>query len=60
MPPEKQDINKAESPSPEERHREFSEENGRWNEKMEEALTELDELAEEPEPGSSESEPTPA
>jgi len=60
MPREKQHIDRAESPSPDERHREFSEENGRWNEKMEEALTELDELAEEPESGSSKSEPTPA
>jgi len=57
MAREKQ-IGKAEGPSPEERHREFSEENGRWNEEMEEALSELDELAEEPSPP--ESEPTPA
>jgi hypothetical protein len=60
MPPEKQHIDKGERPSPDERHREFSEQNGRWNEKMEEALTDLDELAEESEPGPPESEPTPA
>jgi hypothetical protein len=55
---EKHHIDKTEGPSPDERHREFSKENGRWNEEMEEAFSELDELAEEPD--SSESEPTPA
>jgi hypothetical protein len=55
MPREKQ-HDKAETPDPDERHREFSEENGRWNSEMEEALSELDELAGEPEEG----DPTPA
>jgi hypothetical protein len=49
------------APSPAERHKEFSEENGRWNDRMEDALSELDELAEEPEDaGPSKTEPTPA
>jgi len=43
-----------------ERHREFSEENGHWNDKMEEALSDLDELAEGSDSGSSKSEPAPA
>ena len=34
------------APSPEERHEEFARQNGDWNRKVEEALTELDELAE--------------
>jgi hypothetical protein len=50
----------TEIPSPEERHEEFSKENGRWNSEMEEALEELDELAQESDPGSSKSEQTPA
>jgi hypothetical protein len=49
-----------ETPSPQERHREFSEENGRWNSEVEEALSELDELAQEPESPSSDGERTPA
>jgi len=40
-------------PSPAERHREFSEENGRWNSRMDEAFSELDELADESESDSS-------
>ena len=34
------------APAPEERHEEFARQNGDWNRKVEEALTELDELAE--------------
>jgi hypothetical protein len=36
------------APTPEERHEEFERQNGEWNRKVEEALTELDELASEP------------
>ncbi len=59
MPRDKQ-LSTTEAPSPDERHREFSEENGRWNREMEDALSELDELAKESESGSSKNEPTPA
>lgn len=45
-------------PSPDERYREFAEENERWNRRIEEALTELDESV--PEPPPSKTEPTPA
>jgi aminoglycoside phosphotransferase (APT) family kinase protein len=56
MPHDKHQIDRPETPSPDERHKEFSEENGRWNKEMEDALTELDELADEPDA----SEPAPA
>ena len=62
MPRDNDPTRSAANPSPEERHREFSEQNGRWNKEMEDAFSELDELAEgEPESaGSSKGEPTPA
>jgi hypothetical protein len=41
--------NPGNAPSPEERHQEFERQNGEWNRKVEEALSELDELASEPE-----------
>jgi hypothetical protein len=46
-----------ENPSPEERHEEFVRENGDWNRRVEEALSELDELASEPERASAADEP---
>jgi hypothetical protein len=62
MPGEKQHTEKAtKSPSPDERHREFSEENGRWSDRVEESLSELDELAGEPDSSDSpKTERTPA
>jgi hypothetical protein len=56
VPHEKHQVDKPETLSPDERHKEFSEDNGRWNKELEEALTELDELADESDAG----EPAPA
>ena len=54
------DIEQNETPSPDERHREFSRENERWNEEMEKALRDLDELVEGSDSSSPEGEPTSA
>jgi hypothetical protein len=46
--------------SPDERYEEFAKENRRWNEKIEEALDEMDKLVPEPAPPGEKGEPAPA
>lgn len=53
-------ANSAPSPSPDERYEEFAKENQRWNEKIEEALDEMDKLIPEPATPAKTGEQTPA